>query len=446
MAGLAAETSLSERELIEAIYLRVLNRPASSEEVNAILEQVAEIRLDRDRLYQSVTERRDWWGQERTRLELERQARIDAAQHDLEQYITTHDAQLPEREAARLQAIQDAEAALAQYQSSEAIQYARWRTEQLGVHAWHVGIPFQAEQSNESQLTVLADRSVRATLGTGAVETTLYFQTQLPSISRLRLEALADSELAGGGPGLAQNGNFVVNEWTIEYSFAEAPETWHPVKVAASREDFAQANFASSELFNGVTNDNGDGWAVHPETKKTHWVVAQFSEAVSSESPVTWRMRLVQNYSDGKHALGRFRLSFAAPVLTNSNTTPSPLALSLPEELLAELANHPGGGDQPLAESVPEQLLQWFRAEDPMGLHLREQLASAQKPVHVDPGVVERRETLSRAMLPVPDDRQLLRLERDLKAAEDQLAQERLTLTQDLTWALFNSPSFMFNR
>ena len=46
---------------------------------------------------------------------------------------------------------------------------------------------------------------------------------------------------------------------------------------------------------------------------------------------------------------------------------------------------------------------------------------------------------------PIPDDRQLVQLRKDVEASRRQLANRRLTAVQDLAWALINSPAFLFN-
>ncbi len=54
----------------------------------------------------------------------------------------------------------------------------------------------------------------------------------------------------------------------------------------------------------------------------------------------------------------------------------------------------------------------------------------------------KRQEQLSK---PTPEDPQLVRLRDDVKQSTTQLANIRLTAAEDLTWALINSPAFLFN-
>ena len=54
----------------------------------------------------------------------------------------------------------------------------------------------------------------------------------------------------------------------------------------------------------------------------------------------------------------------------------------------------------------------------------------------------QRKQILSQ---PTKDDPQLVQLRDDVKQSEAQLAKIRLTAAEDLTWALINSPAFLFN-
>lgn len=433
---LATDPNLNDDQLVNAVYMQVLNRPASAEEIQGILAHKEEIlNVHRD-LQQAMTERSAWWTEERQRKEAERAAAIAKAQTELAEHIAQHDPGLAEREqqhAARISALKEE---LNAYQANEATELARWRHQQLTSKLWHVPLPTNWSQSNDSKLSVLPDRSLRATLGSGVVETTLQYETNLPSITGVRLEVLADPELPGGGPGLADNGNLVVSEWVIEVASVDQPDQWQNVAVVESMTDFHQVNYSPEKMFNGAIND-GDGWALHPDTKKTHWVVCRFAAPVQFPSATRWRMRLVQHFSDTKHALGRFRISFT--------TNTAGLDLGLAEPLLAELATIRSENAESLLAATPPTVLAAFRAGDQHRRTLEQQLAEASKPLEVLPGIVERRAALQMAERPVPDDRVLTQLQADLQRSQAQVDQLRLTLAQDLTWALINSPAFMFN-
>jgi hypothetical protein len=54
-------------------------------------------------------------------------------------------------------------------------------------------------------------------------------------------------------------------------------------------------------------------------------------------------------------------------------------------------------------------------------------------------------EDLADAEKPVLDDPAVVRLRSDHAASTQQVANRRLTVMQDLAWALINSPAFFFN-
>jgi hypothetical protein len=77
---------------------------------------------------------------------------------------------------------------------------------------------------------------------------------------------------------------------------------------------------------------------------------------------------------------------------------------------------------------------------------LEAELAAARMPLTIDPKIVAARVALELANRPVPADPLLERLQRDFAQSETQVANLRLTMAQDLAWALINSPAFLFNR
>jgi hypothetical protein len=54
----------------------------------------------------------------------------------------------------------------------------------------------------------------------------------------------------------------------------------------------------------------------------------------------------------------------------------------------------------------------------------------------------QRRDDLSVA---TPDDARIIRLRNDVAQSKQQVERLRLTAAEDLTWALINSPAFLFN-
>ncbi|MND02025.1 hypothetical protein D3C83_212630 [compost metagenome] len=62
-----------------------------------------------------------------------------------------------------------------------------------------------------------------------------------------------------------------------------------------------------------------------------------------------------------------------------------------------------------------------------------------------DPKLTELKKTLADAEAPVRLDPYLVQLRNDAKDSGKQSENTRLTVVQDLAWALINSPGFLFN-
>ena len=72
-------------------------------------------------------------------------------------------------------------------------------------------------------------------------------------------------------------------------------------------------------------------------------------------------------------------------------------------------------------------------------------LATAKKPLPVDPKFTELKQSLAKAEEPIRLDPHLVQLREDTKMSTDELQNKRLTAVQDLAWALINSGAFLFN-
>ena len=70
---------------------------------------------------------------------------------------------------------------------------------------------------------------------------------------------------------------------------------------------------------------------------------------------------------------------------------------------------------------------------------------ASKAPLPVDPKLKELRDQVEYAKRPIPIDPALLALRRDVEISIEQSIARRLTAAQDITWALINSPAFLFN-
>ena len=145
-------------------------------------------------------------------------------------------------------------------------------------------------------------------------------------------------------------------------------------------------------------------------------------------------IQIVQNYFDGQHALGRFRISVtnAARPLT-LDAQPANIA-----DILALAADK-------RTDKQKSDLLGFYRGLDAELKQLGDALAATKQPLPIDPKLTQFRDALAEANRPLPPDAKLERLRHDVQLSAKQLEKVRLTFAQDLTWALINSPAFLFN-
>ncbi|MEX0936408.1 MAG: DUF1549 domain-containing protein [Pirellulales bacterium] len=282
-------------------------------------------------------------------------------------------------------------AALADYEAELDGRQAEWE-QQVRAAVWQPLQPETAEATNGAKLVPQDDHSILAEVENGRGEYRVSADTDLKNIAGVRLELLSDERLPRGGPGRADaNGNFVLSE--LKLTAAPAEDEAEPVEVALknAQADFSQDGFDVGRAIDGDTNT---GWANAPRMGENRTAVFELGEPLQIEGTTRLNFTLDQQYPDGKHSIGRFRLS-----VTDS---PQPLNLDGPPANIAViLAVTP---DQ-RSEQQREELAAHFRQSD--------------------------------------EKYQQLKLAADMAA--DQGEHRRRTGVQDLAWALINSPAFLFN-
>jgi hypothetical protein len=240
-------------------------------------------------------------------------------------------------------------------------------------------------------LTVNKDGSITASGKTAAVD--LYtvhgiVETDKP-ITAIRLEALADPSLPAKGPGRADNGNFVLNEFRVNAQPLEKPDGPNPpVKLKAIAQLFQQDGYPAA---NAVDGNAATGWATSPRIGQDNAALFKFDKPVSGSAGVAFTVVLDQRFGTN-HVIGKFRLSVT--------TDPNPKLGS------------------PL---TPEQVVLF---ETPEAGRTADQKAKL------------------RAMY-LAQDKESQRLA--AAAADAPPSDPRVLGAQDLVWALINSPAFLFN-
>ncbi|MCS6865347.1 MAG: DUF1553 domain-containing protein [Gemmataceae bacterium] len=242
-------------------------------------------------------------------------------------------------------------------------------------------------------LTINPDNSILAS-GKTSPNIDIYTVFGLTEIDRpitaIRLEVLPDDSLPAKGPGRADNGNFVLNEFRLFAKPLDDPDgDFKTLKLIATQALHAQDGYP---VQNAVDNNAATGWATAPRFGQMNAALFKFEQPVQANAGVYFRAVLDQRYGN-KHTIGKFRLS----VTTDTNPRlQSPLT---PQQVAAL--------DTPEEQRTAEQknlLRQMYLAQD------------------------KEYQRLAAAAADVPP------------------SDPRVVGAQDLVWALINTPAFLFNR
>jgi hypothetical protein len=219
---------------------------------------------------------------------------------------------------------------------------------------------------------------------------TVTLETKETGITAIRLEVLTDPTLPQQGPGRApSNGNFVLSQLLVTARKATGDEAAQPVALRSAMATFSQEGFP---VANAIDYESESGWAISPETGKSHVALFQTKSPIGFEEGTILTVTLVQRYPGKEHNIGKFRISVT--------TAESPTLKAAPDAILAALHTEP-------SKRTPEQkatLRNYYRSFDPNLAPLAAAVTAIGEPS--DP---------------------------------------RQPGAQDLVWALINSKSFQFN-
>ncbi len=432
LARLVEETE-EDAALAEELYLRILNRFPRPEEVERAGRILGRMQEEHQDLERNLADYRKSIAAEEERRAQRRQTEIRTAEERLAAYQREAAPRVEEAQRKRKEAIAEAEMRLEEHRQGLPDALASWEAAGSYGSAWHPLDPSEMKASNQAELVLQRDLSIFATGpgGKGSYEITC--RSELGALTGLRLEALADDRLPEKGPGRAGNGNFVVSEIEMFWAPADSPGERKQARLEKARASHSQGSYPVASAINGQVRPSNDGWAISPQMGKSHQAVFEVKDAVGQDGPILVTVRIRQEYQDGEHALGRFRLSLTA--------SPKPVDFGVPDPVLAVLETDP-------AQRTKEQetaLLEFFEKQDPELRKLERALAEASKELAQDPRLSELNQALEEARRPLPEDPRLRDLRRAVGLSARQLENRRLTAAQDLAWALINNPAFLFN-
>jgi hypothetical protein len=206
------------------------------------------------------------------------------------------------------------------------------------------------------------------------------------------------------------------------------------IKLTAQKASFAQSGYPIISALDGNSlADVNNGWAIAPQVGTDQTAKFDLATPLEGAKDKTLEVSIHQNFTDGQHSLGRFRLSV-------TDVAP-PLNLGLPADVAAILAKP---ADQ-RTDADRAVLLAYARKQDKKYRKLQAELARQQQPLPEDQELKQLEAELASAQQPLQVDSKLQQLRRAVALSEEQLENKRLTVAQDIVWALINSPSFLYN-
>ena len=277
-----------DRNVVSRLYLKILNRPATDQEVELSLESFAKIAGDHEQLVAHCDERKTWFAERLPRLERERTDSMAQTGKDLDDAIQRLDPDLLEKEAQHKAAIAAAKTELDEYQNKSG-GFEAWLESQQSL-AWYPILPSKLVSKNGRVMESRPDRSIFVKQKKGKDVYTIQTTTDLTGISAARLELLPDESLPAKGPGLAENGNLVLTEFQIEVAHPDDPETWKQVEIESVVAHFEQPHYPVKNSIDGKAG-NGSGWAVMGNIGKTNW--ATFKLKLPVGAPLGWSLPLL---------------------------------------------------------------------------------------------------------------------------------------------------------
>ncbi len=434
IAGLV-KANADDRQLINELFLRVLNRPVTDKEVKSALNTAGLIEPEHKKLLGTLDAKQKELAPLMNEQDRQRTTAITLAQTTLDTYVKDNAAKVAAAKKAWEDNITASAARLDAYEKSLSEKTGVWEkglTNVAKATAWHPLKFTELKATTAAKLTQLPDGSVLVSGAAGNADYTLTADTTLTNITGVKIEAIPDLSLPNFGPGRAPDGNFVLTELQFGWSTKAAKDKFMDIGFKEAKADFSQADFAVTNAIDGKVVAGANGWAVSPKTSEPRVAIFQLAKPAVEESGSQIRFQLIQKYAD-PYTLGRFRIS----VMTGAQ----PLDYGYPREVLDALAV--AAADRTKAQQ--ETLIAQFRDVDVELRKLAQATVTSKVPLPIDPKLVELQGVLAKANLPVPLDPKLVQLREDVAASTKQLENKRLTGAQDLVWALVNNPSFLFN-
>ncbi|MGC6435701.1 MAG: DUF1553 domain-containing protein, partial [Verrucomicrobiales bacterium] len=193
---------------------------------------------------------------------------------------------------------------------------------------WKILSPTEFK-ANTQKLTVQKDHSILASGENPKNDTyTIKAKTDISEISSLRLEALMDPTMTGGGLSRSDSGNFVLTGFEASIIRDDLKEPI-PLAIGSAEATFEQGSLKITSSYDGNPQS---GWAVYEGrvVDRAHEAVFRLKEKITAGKGTMIQFVLRHDSQNANHNLGRFRLSISeksdAPLNKGSKNQDAQLA------------------------------------------------------------------------------------------------------------------------
>ena len=288
------------------------------------------------------------------------------------------------RQALHEQAAAPLRAALKKFENEEfAARFAAWR--KTGLASLHSDSPWQTfdvRKASAESAVLDADTDGHVIYNSNKVKDDVYTikaVTYQKGVRAFRLDALSDPKLPAKGPGLSDNGNFVLGDVKIIARPLDPKNKAKPVtlKLKAVKATFEQKGYA---LASAVDNNPRSGWAVAPQTGRDQAAMfAVDGEAAGFEGGTEFEFQL--RFS-GFFGLGRMSLAFS------NASQEATLADKEDMQHLREIQTIIADDETPVSDSMRKALLPWFGRFDARAKQVVDALALFERK-RIEPALTE---------------------------------------------------------
>ncbi|MDA1179060.1 MAG: DUF1553 domain-containing protein, partial [Planctomycetota bacterium] len=426
------QSELSDQELVQQIFLRVLGRLPTSVEISAAKDSAQGVLKDHLRLIDEVRQREVIAERIVADQKQEKERAVAAWQLRLTEHVQAITPQREQQERERSTREQSALAAIEARRQELQAGAAKWEEllKSTGT-VWGRLLPENVTLPGAMKSEVLEDQSILIDGDATAGDLVAQFAIIPQGITGFRLELLPTPRLNGGGPGKGRNGEFEITELLVTRIVPnQAPM---PLAIKQVQLSFVETNDAPTSLIDGKFDEAAPGWQVTRPQMQTYVATLELAEAIVGDDPVTLQLTLKSVHAD--RIAGRFRWSTTKQTGTIGPAVPWHISQLIDVPVTQRNRDH------------QELLSRYQQVTDLHFLQLTQEWERQATPLPPDATQVTLETQLHELReRPLPGDTVLKRLQDDLAESTQQVENQRLTAAQDLVWALINTPSFLFNR